>query len=222
MPAEDQPAVPHPPGHDGGTRTPGDGAGRRGEGTAPAPPWQPPAPPLDPELVSQGADAVANGGVFPGRRESFQDELNRTQDKDLAAAAAQQRKRRTRRTVVISLGVTALLAGTIAAVVSSQDDGSDYAEVCTDQSTQLRVDDSNCDSSAGRGSHVYGWYFFARGSMIPSVGSSVRGLSGGTSTLPSGTTAAKGFSSSGGSFSKGTTSRGGFGGSSDGGKSSGG
>lgn len=223
MPADDQPPVPQPPGNDGGERTPGDGAGRRAEGVAPAPPWQPPAPPLDPALVSQGAEAVATGGAFPSGREGFQDELDRTRNADLAEEAA-EKKRRTRRTTVITLGVTALLAGTITAVVASQNDDSDYAEVCTDQSTQVRVDDSYCDadSSAGRSSHVYGWYFFSRGSSIPPVGSSVRSYSGGTSTLPSGKTAAKGFSSSGGSFSKGTTSRGGFGSSSRGGKSSGG
>jgi len=146
----------------------------------------------------------------------------------LEAEATERRntKRKRRRAVVISLGVTALLAGTITAVVASQNDDEDYAQVCTDESTQQRVEDEKCEdsgasSTAGRSHTHYGWYFFPRGSSIPAVGSSVKSYSGGTSTLPKGSSAAKGFSSKGGSFTKSTTSRGGFG-KSSGGKSYGG
>ncbi|MFJ3956080.1 Tat pathway signal protein [Arthrobacter sp. NPDC090010] len=200
-------------------QVPESGSGRRAEGSSAVPPWQPTAPALDPTLVDQGAQAVAgNADPQAPHVDPFAQEE--------AAQQVQHKKRTRRRTLVISLGVTALLAGTITAVVSSQNDDEDYAQVCTDESTQQRVDDANCDdsgasSAAGRGHAHYGWYFFPRGSVIPAVGSSVKSYSGGTSTLPKGSTAAKGFSSKGGSFTKSTTTRGGFG-KSSGGKSYGG
>jgi len=211
------------------------GAGRRKDGASPTPPWQPPQPPLQehlaasgapaPGLPPYGAGAEAHGtpqGGYGGSPAPTVDPFA------LEAEATERRntKRKRRRTVVISLGVTALLAGTITAVVASQNDDEDYAQVCTDESTQQRVDDEKCEdsgasSTAGRSNSHYGWYFFPRGSRIPAIGSSVKSYSGGTSTLPKGSTAAKGFSSSGGSFSKSTTTRGGFG-KSSGGKSYGG
>jgi len=214
------------------------GAGRRKDGSSPTPPWQPPQPPLHEDLAAAGAPAQPpygagippHGGAAPGHSPAgYGSEPAPAVDPFALEAEATERrntKRKRRRTVVITLGVTALLAGTITAVVASQNDDDDYAQVCTDESTQQRVEDSKCEdsgasSTAGRSHTHYGWYFFPRGSSIPAIGSSVKNYSGGTSTLPKGSTAAKGFSSKGGSFTKSTTSRGGFG-KSSGGRSTGG
>lgn len=86
----------------------------------------------------------------------------------------------------------------------------DYAQVCQDKTNQQRVDDSKC-SDQGRASGHYGWYFLPMGSAgstasrsLPAVGDKV---SGGTESIPSGSTAKSGVPSKGSS----SVSRGGFG-----------
>ncbi|MGZ8975799.1 hypothetical protein, partial [Methylomagnum sp.] len=86
------------------------------------------------------------------------------------ASAPDRKKRNQRRTVVVALGVTALLAGTITAIVaSSNDDDAEYAQVCFNDDTGERVDDSQCGnaSTAGRSSGAYAWYFYSRGASVP-------------------------------------------------------
>ncbi|WP_258802966.1 Tat pathway signal protein [Pseudarthrobacter sp. NS4] len=166
------------------------------------PPWQVPKPELRPELL--------NGPVTPV------DPFARDREKQLDEAAA-RKKRSQRRTVVVGLGVTALLAGTITAVVGSNQDEPEYAQVCFNDETGERVEDTNCNSSAGRGGGLYAWYFFSRGAFVPAVGQNRSTAPNYTRTVPSGAKASTGYSTKGG-----TVSRGGFGTSGGGGKVSGG
>lgn len=175
------------------------------------PPWQVPKPELRPELLSE---PVAS--VDPFARERQRE----------AAHQAHRRKRSQRRTVVVGLGVTALLAGTLTAIVASQDEEPDYAQVCFNDQTGERVEDVNCGSSEGRGSGAYAWYFYSRGATVPAVGQNRSAYPGATPTVPTGAKTSTGYSTKGG-----TVARGGFGGSaksgtsgsgSSGGKSSGG
>jgi ferric-dicitrate binding protein FerR (iron transport regulator) len=68
-------------------------------------------------------------------------ERERERERELASAAA-RKKRSQRRTVVVGLGVTALLAGTITAIVASNEAEADYAQVCFNDGTGERVDDA--------------------------------------------------------------------------------
>ena len=182
------------------------------------PPWQVPKPELRPELHSQSGqpappglptDAAAPGVVF--------DPFARERERELAGAAA-RKKRSQRRTVVVGLGVTALLAGTITAMVASNEAEADYAQVCFNDDTGERVDDAQCNNSStdGRGSGIYAWYFYSRGASVPGVGQNRSGYPSYSRTVPTGAKASTGYSPTGG-----TVSRGGFGGSSKGGSTGG-
>lgn len=186
---------------------PADNGGSDTGGTAKPPPWQVPKPDLRPELLNEPVTPV--------------DPFAREREKQLNQAAA-RKKRSQRRTVVVGLGVTALLAGTITAVVASNEDDPDYAQVCFNEETGERVADNSCESSAGRSGGIYAWYFYSRGASVPAIGQNRSTAPGYSSTIPSGAKASTGYSSKGG-----TVSRGGFGssaksGSSGGGKVSGG
>jgi hypothetical protein len=170
--------------------------------TAKPPPWQVPKPDLRPELLNEPVTPV--------------DPFAREREKQLNQAAA-RKKRSQRRTVVVGLGVTALLAGTITAVVASNEDDPDYAQVCFNEETGERVADNSCDSSAGRGGGLYAWYFYSRGASVPAIGQNRSTSPGYSRTIPSGAKASTGYSSKGG-----TVSRGGFGSSAKSGTSGGG
>ena len=121
--------------------------------------------------------------------------------------------RRRMRSSSISLGITALMASSLTGCSSS----ADYAAVCVDPATEMRVDDDQCDDDRDYDGHSSGffWYYLGQNSRVPAVGS---GVSGGTykgSTL-SGSVARGGLSKAGGSSVKSTTTKGGFGGSSRG------
>ncbi|MFF1250918.1 Tat pathway signal protein [Pseudarthrobacter sp. NPDC058329] len=183
----------------------------RGSGAAPdggpaqdapkPPPWQVPKPELRPELLNEPVTPV---DPFARDREKQQTEL------------AARKKRSQRRTVVVGLGVTALLAGTITAVVASNQDEPEYAQVCFNDDTGERVEDTNCNSSAGRAGGIYAWYFYSRGASVPAVGQNRSTAPNFTRTVPSGAKASTGYSNKGG-----TVSRGGFGSSSKGGSTGG-
>ncbi len=166
------------------------------------PPWQVPKPELHPELLNEPVTPV---DPFARDRERQGDE------------AAKRKKRSQRRTVVVGLGVTALLAGTITAVVASNQDDPEYAQVCFNDETGERVEDTSCNSSAGRGGGIYAWYFFSRGAFVPAVGQNRSMAPNYTRTVPSGAKASTGYSTKGG-----TVSRGGFGTSAKSGTSGGG
>ncbi len=195
----------------------GKGSGRGPEGSRDGglpkpPPWQVPQPGLRPELRQPG---TAPDGL-PQEPPAVVDPFAREHAK--RTAEAQHRKKRSqRRTVVVGLGVTALLAGTITAIVASQENDADYAQVCFNDQTGERVDDANCGSSEGRSSGIYAWYFYSRGSSVPAVGQNRSAYPNFTRNVPSGAKASTGYSTKGG-----TVSRGGFGGSSKSGGSSGG
>ena len=165
------------------------------------PPWQVPKPELRPELLNEPIPTV--------------DPFARDRERQTHDAAA-HKKRSQRRTVVVGLGVTALLAGTITAVVASNQDEADYAQVCFNDETGERVEDTQCNSSAGRSGALYAWYFYSRGASVPGVGQNRSSYPSYTSTIPSGAKASTGYSTKGG-----TVSRGGFGSSSKGGSTGG-
>jgi hypothetical protein len=171
------------------------------KGAPKPPPWQVPKPELRPELLNEPTPTV--------------DPFARDRKRQAHDAAA-NKKRSQRRTVVVGLGVTALLAGTITAVVASNQDEADYAQVCFNDETGERVDDTQCNSSAGRSGALYAWYFYSRGASVPGVGQNRSSYPNYTSTIPSGAKASTGYSTKGG-----TVSRGGFGSSSKGGSTGG-
>ncbi len=177
--------------------------GTSGAGSAAKrPPWQVPKPELRPDLLNEPVTPV--------------DPFAREREKQLDNAAA-RKKRSQRRAVVVGLGVTALLAGTITAVVASNEDDPEYAQVCFNDETGERVEDRSCDSSAGRGGGIYAWYFYSRGASVPAIGQNRSTAPNYTRTVPSGAKASTGYSSKGG-----TVSRGGFGSSAKSGSSGGG
>ncbi|TVU65623.1 Tat pathway signal protein [Paenarthrobacter nitroguajacolicus] len=202
------------------------------------PPWQVPKPELHPELFTpvegspegnqqdrkQGKKRPAASRQdtpatpSPGQPLPVVDPFAKERERD-AAAAAKKKKRSQRRTVVVGLGVTALLAGTITAIVASNEQEADYAQVCFNEETGERVDDNQCDnsSSAGRSSAVYAWYFYSRGASVPAVGQNRSSYPSYTKNVPAGAKSSTGYSTKGG-----TVSRGGFGSSSKSGGSSGG
>lgn len=212
-------------------KDPGEGTGENAPGAGPAkpPPWQVPKPELHPELLNPaGQDG---GGQDKGREDKGQpdkgrqdfpqpspiiDPFARERERELASAAA-RKKRSQRRTVVVGLGVTALLAGTITAIVASNEQEADYAQVCFNDETGERVEDTQCNSTAGRGGGLYAWYFYARGASVPAVGQNRSAYPSFTKTVPQGAKTSTGYSTKGG-----TVSRGGFGSSSKGGGSTGG
>jgi len=201
-PGRQDPAQQDSAGGTSGSTPPGPG------GSSPKPPpWQVPKPELRPELLNEPVKPV--------------DPFARDRERQASEATA-RKKRSQRRTVVVGLGVTALLAGTITAVVASNQDDPEYAQVCFNDETGERVEDRNCDSSAGRGGGVFAWYFFSRGAYVPPIGQNRSTTPNYTKTVPSGAKASTGYSPQGG-----TVSRGGFGtsaksGTSGGGKVSGG
>jgi hypothetical protein len=211
-------------------KDPGGGPGENAPGSAPGsgsakpPPWQVPKPELHPELLNLGQDkgpqdkdAQANQPSQDVPRPSpIFDPFARERERELASAAA-RKKRSQRRTVVVGLGVTALLAGTITAIVASNEQEADYAQVCFNDETGERVEDTQCNSTAGRGGGLYAWYFYARGASVPAVGQNRSAYPSFTKTVPQGAKTSTGYSTKGG-----TVSRGGFGSSSKGGGSTGG
>lgn len=126
-----------------------------------------------------------------------------------------------RRNASLTLGVTAVLASALLTGCAPNGDviDADYAKVCRDNSTQQRTDDTNCNSSSGRGGGHYGWYFLPMNNSssrsVPGVG---QALSGGTDSIPSTSSSKSGITSKG----LPSVSRGGFGGSAKGGTSVGG
>ncbi|ASN21222.1 Tat pathway signal protein [Arthrobacter sp. YN] len=201
------------------------------------PPWQVPKPELHPELFTPvqenpqqdkptrksrkapaGAGPSATGAPQPGQPLPVVDPFAKERERG-EAEAAKKKKRSQRRTVVVGLGVTALLAGTITAIVASNEQEADYAQVCFNEETGERVEDNECNnsSSAGRSSAIYAWYFYSRGASVPAVGQNRSAYPAYTTTVPAGAKTATGYSTKGG-----TVSRGGFGSSSKSGGSSGG
>ena len=205
-------------------------------GPAKPPPWQVPKPELHPELLTPGTPGEGsprkpgNGkprAETPGKETPGEGNQNQTgfpqpspifdpfaRDRERDAAA--RKKRSQRRTVVVGLGVTALLAGTITAIVASNEQDPDYAQVCFNEETGERVEDTQCNSSAGRGGALYAWYFYARGASVPGIGQNRTAYPNFTRTVPQGAKTSTGYSSKGG-----TVSRGGFGSSSKGGSTGG-
>jgi hypothetical protein len=173
----------------------------KGKDAPKPPPWQVPKPELRPELLNEPVTPV--------------DPFARDRERQ-AHEVATRKKRSQRRTVVVGLGVTALLAGTITAIVASNEDEPEYAQVCFNDETGERVEDTQCNSSAGRGGALYAWYFYSRGASVPAVGQNRSAYPSYTSTIPSGAKSSTGYSTKGG-----TVSRGGFGSSSKGGSTGG-
>ena len=181
------------------------------------PPWQIPQPELLPELQNQPGHPAPPGLPADPTAPAVVDPFALERERGLAAAAA-RKKRSQRRTAVVGLGVTALLAGTITAMVASNEDEADYAQVCFNDDTGERVDDAQCNNSStdGRSSGIYAWYFYSRGASVPGLGQNRSGYPSYSRTVPTGAKASTGYSAKGG-----TVSRGGFGGSAKGGSTGG-
>ena len=198
------------------------GNAQSGDPTKP-PPWQVPKPELRPELLTPGMPGQGTPGK-PGDGTGRQKQPGFPQPspvfdpfaRDREREAAARKKRSQRRTVVVGLGVTALLAGTITAIVASNEQDPDYAQVCFNEETGERVEDTQCNSSAGRGGALYAWYFYARGASVPGIGQNRTAYPNFTRTVPQGARTSTGYSTKGG-----TVSRGGFGSSSKGGSTGG-
>lgn len=114
---------------------------------------------------------------------------------------------RKRKTGALSLGIAGILASAL--LTGCTPDGTeidaDYAQMCRDQDTETRVEDSKCSEEA-RGSGHYGWYFYqmsGSSQTLPAVGQKA---TGGVTKVPAGKSAKTGVTSKGG-----TISRGGFG-----------
>ncbi|KUM36242.1 hypothetical protein [Arthrobacter sp. EpRS71] len=200
------------------------------------PPWQVPKPELHPELFTPvekepaqgssgkrrkapaGAPQAGAAAPKPGQPLPVVDPFAKERERG-EAEAAKKKKRSHRRTLVVGLGVTALLAGTITAIVASNKEEADYAQVCFNEETGERVDDNQCDnsSSGGRSSGAYAWYFYSRGASVPALGQNRSSYPSYTKNVPTDAKSSKGYSTKGG-----TVSRGGFGSSSKSGGSSGG
>lgn len=176
------------------------------------PPWQVPRPALRPEMQN-----LPGSPDLPGLPDVPGPPVGGERARQLASAP-DRKKRARRRTAVVALGVTALLAGTITAMVASNEDDADYAQVCFNDGTGERVDDSQCDngSTEGRGSGVYAWYFYSRGASVPGLGQNRTSYPSYTKTAPTGAKTSTGYTSKGG-----TVSRGGFGSSAKGGSTGG-
>jgi hypothetical protein len=197
----------------------------RKDGEPKPPPWQVPKPELRPELQGPGGTPgePSNRGDAPPdlpadvTPPAVFDPFEREREREEAGAAA-RKKRSQRRTVVVGLGVTALLAGTITAMVASNNEDPEYAQVCFNDQTGERVEDTQCDNSStdGRSSGIYAWYFYSRGAGVPGLGQNRSAYPSYTRTVPSGAKASTGYSTKGG-----TVSRGGFGGSAKGGSTGG-
>lgn len=83
-------------------------------------------------------------------------------------------------------GLTALVAAA-ALTASGCDDtpkGSEYAQICVDQKTGLRVDDARCPSTGSSGSFAPMFFQTGYGHHAPAVGYTTRGIRGGTYTIP--------------------------------------
>ena len=124
-----------------------------------------------------------------------------------------------RKSAAVMLGITALLAPSLAAC-GSDDDGVDNQAVCVDPDTQERVDDDQCDDNdnngGGIGSSPFLWYFIGTqvGGGFPRVGQRVSG--GSFNTPSSGAYRRGGVPAAGGNVP-----RGGFGGGTKAGSSGG-
>jgi hypothetical protein len=202
-----------PQGNTAGSREPG-GAPKPADAPKP-PPWQVPKPELRPELRHPEETGGPRDSEFPPPGPVF-DPLAREREREREREAGARKKRSQRRTVAVGLGVTALLAGTITAIVASNEQDADYAQVCFNEETGERVEDTQCNSSAGRGGAFYAWYFYARGATVPAVGQNRAAYPDFTRTVPQGAKTSTGYSTKGG-----TVSRGGFGSSSKGGSTGG-
>lgn len=120
---------------------------------------------------------------------------------------------RRRKSGALSLGIAGILASAL--LTGCTPDGTeidaDYAQMCRDQDTEVRVEDTNCSDQGRAGGH-YGWYFYQLGNStqtLPAVGQKA---TGGVTQVPAGKSAKPGVTSKGG-----TISRGGFGTSAKGG-----
>lgn len=126
-----------------------------------------------------------------------------------------------RKSAAVVLGITALLAPSLSACGSDDNDEVDNQAVCVDQETQERVSDEECDPEgdrvSGPGGSIFLWYFLGTvaGRGFPGIGQRVP--AGGTYTAPSSGSYRRGGVPSAG----GNVPRGGFGGGTKGGSSGG-
>lgn len=95
------------------------------------------------------------------------------------------------------MGIGVATLGAIA--IGSFGGGSDQQGVCVDKTSNVRVDDDDCDDGSAGGSH--GWYYIPNGSRAPAVGQSTSGQ--GSFATPSGSFAKGGVAADGGKVTRG-------------------
>lgn len=118
-----------------------------------------------------------------------------------------------RRSAAVSLGITALLASTLAGC--AEEEATTDQAVCIDEQTEERIDEDRCNDDGSPGFFGgAGWYFIPIGFPFPAYGGIVGGgtLRPRAGSVPAYSRPAAG----GGTVRGGTVSRGGFGGSSSG------
>jgi hypothetical protein len=96
----------------------------------------------------------------------------------------------------IAVGVGAVALGLVA--FGAFDSGTDERGVCVDRTSDVRVDDDQCDDTTGG---VHGWYYIPAGNRAPSVGQAVSGQ--GSFATPSGSFAKGGVAADGGEVTRG-------------------
>lgn len=99
------------------------------------------------------------------------------------------------------MGVGAATLGLVA--IGAFNSGTDQQGVCVDKTTNVRVDDDECDDNHSNGG-VHGWYFIPSGRRAPALGQAVSGQ--GSFTTPRGDS----FSKGGVAADGGKVTRGGF------------
>lgn len=100
---------------------------------------------------------------------------------------------RRRASGVVALGVTAALATSLTGCSSESNEVQDpeYAKICRDETTEERLDDSECEDRVNHSHMSAGWFFLplllgGMRSPVPAVGAPVPASSG-TPSVPSGT-----------------------------------
>ncbi|MFA7267540.1 MAG: hypothetical protein WC054_14620 [Candidatus Nanopelagicales bacterium] len=111
--------------------------------------------------------------------------------------AAPSASAKTRRSAAVALGGAAILSTALAGCATE----ADYAQVCVDQQTQQRINETDCEPGSPRYGTTAGWFYIPRGGAVPGIGSSISSSSGSFAAPTSGSVNRGGFGSSRGGFS---------------------
>lgn len=108
-----------------------------------------------------------------------------------------------KRSKVVKVGATGAISVMLVSGLSGCASEADYAEVCMDPTTQMRVDDASCEDETYRSSNGLVWFYIGRattGGNIPPVGSTLSATGGSTMKPATGSVARGGFGKGFGGF----------------------